>query len=130
MEILQPKEWAKPRGYNSGVKAKGSFVALAGQVGWNDNQVFETDVVAEQVSAAMKRIVRLVNEAGGGPEHIIRLNIYMTDREEYFSDMKAIGAAFRSALSDNFPPVTAVEVSKLMVDEAKIEIEAIAVVPD
>ena len=130
MEVLQPKEWAKPRGYNSGVKAKGSFVALAGQVGWNDEQVFETDVIAEQVSAAMKRIVRLVKEAGGGPEHVMRLNIYMTDREEYFSDMKSIGAAFRSSLGENFPPVTAVEVKKLMVDEAKIEIEAIAVVPD
>ena len=130
MNVLQPEEWAKPRGYNSGVKAKGSFVALAGQVGWNDDQIFETDVIAEQVAAAMKRIVRLVNEAGGGPEHIMRLNVYMTDREEYFSDLKAIGTAFRSALGDNFPPVTAVEVNKLMVDEAKIEIEAIAVVPD
>lgn len=130
VKILQPEEWAKPRGYNSGIKAKGSFVALAGQVGWNESEVFETDVIAEQVAVALRRIVRLVNEAGGGPEHIMRLNIYMTDREEYFADMKAIGAAFRGALGDNFPPVTAVEVSKLMVDEAKIEIEAIAVVPD
>lgn len=130
MEILQPQEWAKPRGYVSGIKARGSVVALAGQVGWNDNQVFETDVISEQVAAALKRIVRLVKEAGGGPEHIVRLNMFMTDRDTYFAQGKAIGAAFRTALGGHFPPITAVEVSRLMVDEAKVEIEALAVVPD
>ena len=129
MEILQPQGWAKPRGYVSGIKARGYFVALAGQVGWNENQVFETDVIAEQVRAALKRIVRLLNEAGGGPEHIVRLNMYMIDRDAYFAEGKAIGAAFRAELGDHSPPITAVEVSKLMVDEAKVEIEALAVIP-
>lgn len=130
MKILQPQEWARPRGYVSGIKAKGSIVALAGQVGWNDNQIFETDVISEQVSAALKRIVRLLKEAGGGPEHIVRLNMFMTDRNAYFAQGKAIGAAFRAALGDHYPPITAVEVSRLMVNEAKVEIEALAVVPD
>ncbi|MDP2621864.1 MAG: RidA family protein [Hyphomicrobiales bacterium] len=129
MEILQPQGWAKPRGYVSGIKARGYIVALAGQVGWNENQVFETDVIAEQVRAALKRIVRLLNEAGGGPEHIVRLNMYMIDRDAYFAEGKAIGAAFRAELGDHSPPITAVEVSKLMVDEAKVEIEALAVIP-
>jgi len=130
MEILQPEEWAKPRGYVSGIKARGSIVALAGQVGWNENQVFETGVIAEQVAAALKRVVRLLKEAGGGPEHIVRLDLFMTDRDAYFAEGKAIGAAFRAALGDHYPPITAVEVGRLMVDEAKVEIEALAVIPD
>jgi len=130
MDILQPEEWARPRGYVSGIKARGSLVALAGQVGWNENQVFETDVIAEQVQAALKRVVRLLKEAGGGPEHIVRLNLFMTDRDAYFAEGKAIGAAFRAALGDHYPPVTAVEVRRLMADKAKVEIEALAVIPD
>ena len=130
VEILQTQEWARPRGYVSGIKAKGSIVALAGQVGWNENEVFETEVIAEQVRAALKRVVRLLKEAGGGPEHLVRLNLFMTDRDAYFAEAKAVGAAFRAELGDHFPPVTAVEVSKLMVDEAKVEIEALAVIPD
>jgi len=130
VEILQPQEWAKPRGYVSGIKAKGSIVALAGQVGWNEQQVFETEVIAEQVTVALKRIVRLLKEAGGGPEHIVRLNMFMTDRDAYFAEGKAIGAAFRTELGGHFPPITAIEVSKLMVDAAKVEIEALAVIPD
>ena len=130
MEILQPEEWAKPRGYVSGIKANGSIVALAGQVGWNENQVFETGMIAEQVAAALKRVVRLLKEAGGGPEHIVRLDLFMTDRDAYFAEGKAIGAAFRAALGDHYPPITAVEVGRLMVDEAKVEIEALAVIPD
>ncbi|MDP2620764.1 MAG: RidA family protein [Hyphomicrobiales bacterium] len=130
MEILQPEEWAKPRGYVSGIKANGSIVALAGQVGWNENQVFETGMIAEQVAAALKRVARLLKEAGGGPEHIVRLDLFMTDRDAYFAEGKAIGAAFRAALGDHYPPITAVEVGRLMVDEAKVEIEALAVIPD
>lgn len=130
MKILQPEEWVRPRGYVSGIKTRGSLVALAGQVGWNDSQVFETDVIAEQVGTALKRIVRLLKEAGGGPEHIVRLNIFMTDRDAYFAEGKAIGAAFRAELGGHFPPITAVEVRKLMIDEAKVEIEALAVIPD
>jgi len=130
VEILQPQGWAKPRGYVSGIKARGSIVALAGQVGWNENEVFETDVIAEQVRAALKRIVRLLKEAGGGPEHIVRLNLYMIDRNAYFAERKAVGAVFRAVMGDHFPPITAVEVSKLMVDDAKVEIEALAVIPN
>ncbi|MCZ7563101.1 MAG: RidA family protein [Burkholderiales bacterium] len=130
MKVLQPGHWARPRGYVNGIAARGTLVALAGQVGWLSDHSWPSDDVGDQVLQALKNIRELLAEAGGTPQHIVRLNLYVRDRADYFAHGKQVGTAFREILGDHRPPVTAVEVQNLMVDEAKVEIEALAVIPD
>jgi enamine deaminase RidA (YjgF/YER057c/UK114 family) len=129
MKVLQPASWARPRGYVNGIAASGTLVSLAGQVGWLPDHTWASSDVGDQVLQALKNIRELLAEAGGDPGHIVRLNLYMTDRDDYFAHGKAVGQAFREVLGDHRPPVTAVEVKSLMIDEAKVEIEALAVIP-
>ncbi len=129
MEILQPPGWRRPKGYSNGVAASGRMVFVAGQVGWNADEEFESDVFAEQFRRALANIVAVLNEAGAGPEHIVRMTMYFTDKREYLDQLVAVGAAYRETIGRNYPAMAAVEVSALMEDRAKVEIEATAVVP-
>ena len=129
MEILQPPGWRRPKGYSNGVAASGRMVFVAGQVGWNADEEFESDVFAEQFRQALANIVAVLNEAGAGPEHIVRMTMYFTDKREYLDQLAAVGAAYRETIGRNYPAMAAVEVSALMEDRAKVEIEATAVVP-
>ena len=129
MEILQPPGWQRPKGYSNGVAASGRMVFVAGQVGWNADEEFESDVFAEQFRRALANIVVVLNEAGAGPEHIVRMTMYFTDKREYLDQLAAVGAAYRETIGRNYPAMAAVEVSALMEDRAKVEIEATAVVP-
>ncbi|MBW7851941.1 MAG: RidA family protein [Rhodospirillales bacterium] len=130
MEILQPPHWLKPRGYSNGMAAKGKIVCIAGQVGWNAEEKFETDDFVGQVEQALRNIVDVLAEAGGKPGDILRMTWYVTSKEEYVADRKGLGAAYRRVMGKHYPAMTAVQVTALMARRAKVEIEATAVVPD
>ena len=130
MRILQPSEWSKPRGFSHGVLVEGSgrWIVLAGQTGGDEKGEYSPDM-AGQVGTALKRIVRLLAEAGAGPEHIVRLTWYLTSRSEYEAAGGAIGAAWRETLGKNFPPSTLLYIGGLVDVRAKVEIEVTAFVP-
>jgi enamine deaminase RidA (YjgF/YER057c/UK114 family) len=129
MQILQPAEWAKPRGFSHGVviDAPGRWIVLAGQTG-HEHDGYPADM-ATQVSVALKRIIKLLAEAGAGPEHIVRLNWYLTSRSEYEAAGAGIGAAWKETLGKNFPPSTLLFIDGLVDASAKVEIEVTAFVP-
>jgi enamine deaminase RidA (YjgF/YER057c/UK114 family) len=129
LELLHPQHWKPSRGYANGVAAAGRLVFVAGQVGWNAQQQFESRDFVAQVRQALENVVAVVSEAGGTPAHIARLTWFITDKREYLSRLPEIGEAYRSVMGKHFPAMTMVEVSALMEDKAKVEIEASAVVP-
>jgi enamine deaminase RidA (YjgF/YER057c/UK114 family) len=130
MRILQPAEWSKPRGFSHGVEfnGPGRWVVLAGQTGGDERGDYPPDL-ATQVGAALKRIIKLLAEAGAGPEHIVRLTWYLTSRSEYEAAGSAIGAAWKETLGRNSPPSTLLYVGGLVDVRAKVEIEVTAFVP-
>jgi enamine deaminase RidA (YjgF/YER057c/UK114 family) len=130
MQILQPAGWPPPRGYSNGVAARGRQVFVAGMVGWDEQGRFPSDDFAAQARQALENIVTVLAQAGAKPEHIVRMTWYVTSKREYLDSGKALGAAYREVIGRHFPVMTAVEVSALMEDEAKVEIEVTAVVPD
>jgi enamine deaminase RidA (YjgF/YER057c/UK114 family) len=129
-EIIQPEGWAKPIGYSNGISARGRIVQVGGQIGWDENCQFHSDDFAEQTKQTLLNIVAVLKAADARPEHLIQMTWYFTDRAAYKASMKAIGAAYREIIGRHFPPMAAVQVVALMEDRAKIEIQALAVVPD
>jgi enamine deaminase RidA (YjgF/YER057c/UK114 family) len=129
-KVLLPPGWPRPRGYSNGVMARGQMVFVAGMVGWDAEGVFHTDEMAGQARQALHNIVAVLEEAGARPEHIVRMTWYVTDKREYLAQNKAIGAAFRELIGSYNAAMTAVEVSALIEDRAKVEIEVTAVIPD
>ena len=127
--FLHPRNWLRPKGYANGIAAEGRVVFLAGQVGWNARQQFESADFVAQARQALANIVELVREAGGGPEHITRLTWFVLDKKEYLSRLTELGEAYRSVMARHFPVMTLVQIVALVEDEAKVEIEATAVVP-
>ncbi|OGA22672.1 MAG: enamine deaminase RidA [Betaproteobacteria bacterium RIFCSPLOWO2_02_FULL_65_24] len=130
MKIIQPPGWPKPKGYSNGIVAKGRLVFVAGQVGWNAQEKFETSDLAGQAQQALKNIVAILAEAGAGPEHICRMDWFLGDVKEYNASLKEIGAAYRDVIGRHFPVMTAVQVSGFVETGAKLEIEVTAVLPD
>ena len=128
--VLQPEGWAKPRGYANGIAARGRQVFIAGQVGWDGQCQFHTDSLAGQLRQVLQNIVAVLAEAGGRPEHLVRLTWYITSRDEYNAELREIGAAYREVLGRNFPVMAVVQVVALIEPRAKVEIEATAVIPD
>lgn len=129
MQVLQPPGWPRPKGYSNGIAAEGRLVFIAGMVGWNEAERFETDALAGQARQALKNIVAVLSEAGGKPAHICRMTWYVTDKQEYLAHLRELGAAYREVIGNHFPAMTLVEVSALVEDGAKVEIEATAVLP-
>jgi enamine deaminase RidA (YjgF/YER057c/UK114 family) len=131
MQILQPPGWARPKGYSNGIAVRGGgTVYIAGQVGWNAENVFSGPSVGAQFRQALANIVAVLAEAGGRPEHIARMTWYVVDRTEYLQALGEIGAAYRELIGRHYPAMTVVEVRGLMESEARLEIEATAVIPD
>jgi enamine deaminase RidA (YjgF/YER057c/UK114 family) len=128
--ILQPPGWAPPSGYANGVVAQGRLIFVGGQVGWNERHEFETDDFAGQVLQALRNIVAVLAEAGAQPAHLTSLTWYFTDKAEYIANLKAVGAAYREVIGRHYPAMTAMQVIALMEDRAKVEIQALAVLPD
>ncbi len=129
-EILHPKDWKPTPGYACGMAARGRMVFLGGLIGWNAQQEFETDDFLGQVDQALANIVAVLAEAGAGPEHLVRLTWYITDKQAYLASLKEMGAVYRKHLGKNFPAMAMVQVAALIEDRAKVEIEATAVIPD
>ena len=129
MQVLHPKHWAAAKGFANGIAAEGKQVFVAGQVGWNAEQAFESDDFAAQTEQALRNIGEVLAEAGARPEHIVRLTWYVTSKQEYISRLRDVGAAYRRVLGRHFPAMTLVQVVALVEDRAKVEIEATAVVP-
>lgn len=128
--ILQPEGWPRPAGYSNGVLAQGRQVFIAGQVGWNPHSgKFESAHLTDQVAQALRNVLAVLAAANGRPEHIARMTWYLTSRTEYIAHLKEIGAAYREIMGKHFPAMTAVEVSALVEAQAKVEIEATAVIP-
>lgn len=130
MITVQPEGWAKPKGYANGILARGRTLFIGGQIGWTAEQVFETDSFIGQMEQALRNILAVLEAAGGRPEHLARLTWYVTDKKDYLDNQGAVGEAYRRVLGYHFPAMTMVVVSALIEDEAKIEIEATAVLPE
>lgn len=130
IKFLQPPGWAPPKGYANGVAARGTMVFVGGQIGWNARQQFESDDFIEQAGLALRNIVEVLREAGAGPEHMVRMTWYVTDRDEYNRRLGELGPVYRDAMGKNFPAMTCVQVAALVESRAKVEIEVTAVVPD
>ena len=130
MKKLQPPDGAEPRGYANGVLARGGLIFVGGQIGWNESQQFESDDFIAQTRQALRNIAAVLTAGGAGPEHMVRMTWYVTDRVEYAARLKELGAVYREVMGKNFPAMTCVEVSGLVEDRAQIEIEVTAVLPD
>jgi enamine deaminase RidA (YjgF/YER057c/UK114 family) len=128
-QFLHPRHWKRAKGYANGVVAEGRTVFVAGQVGWNADQQFESQDFVAQIRQALENIVAVVREAGGKPEHITRLTWFIVDKREYLSRLPEVGEAYRSVMGGHFPAMTMVQVVALVEDEARVEIEAFAVLP-
>ena len=128
-KILQPEGWPPPRGYSNGIAASGRFVFVSGQVGWNAKGVIVSDDLVAQIRQVLENIVAVLASGGARPEHITALTWYFTDTAEYLARSKEIGTAYRAVMGKHFPTMTALEVSALIEARAKVEIQAIAVVP-
>jgi enamine deaminase RidA (YjgF/YER057c/UK114 family) len=131
MQILQPPGWAKPRGFSNGIAVKGgTTVYVAGQVGWTGNGAWEAKNFTDQFRQALRNIIDVVAQAGGRPEHIVRLTWYVVDRDEYLASLLAVGRAYRELMGRHYPAMAVVQVSGLVERLAHLEIEATAVIPD
>ena len=130
MQILQPSGWPRPRGYSNGILARGQLVFVAGQIGWDTQCRFQTSDLTGQVRQALENVVAVLAQAGARPEHIVRMTWYVTDKREYVAAFASIGAVYRQVIGAHYPVMTAVQVSALLEDQAKVEIGATAVIPD
>ncbi len=130
MKILQPAGWAKPKGYSNGIAVTGgTTVFIAGQIAFNSQNIIEEKAFAGQFRQTLKNTLAVLAEAGGKPEHIVRMTWYITDKKEYLAAIKDVGAAYRELVGKHYPAMAVVQVVALMENEAKVEIETTAVIP-
>ena len=130
MKILQPAGWPRPKGYSNGVSARGRMIFTAGVAGWDENQSFPDYRLDGQFAQALRNTLAILAEDGAGPEHIVRMTCYITDRSEYLRLTDELGPVWREIMGSNYPPMAMLVVNELIEAAAKIEIETTAVVPD
>lgn len=130
MQVLLPTGWPRPKGYANGVAASGRMVFVAGMIGWDEQCVFHTGDLVGQVRQALKNVVAVLTEAGAKPEHIVRMTWYVTSKRDYLDAAPEIGRVFRELIGHFGIAMTAVEVSALIEDQARVEIEVTAVIPE
>ena len=130
MRVLQPAGWPRPKGYSNGIEARGRQIFYAGLIGWNAEEKFEAKDLPGQFEQLLRNLIAVLAEADAGPEHVVRMTWYITDKQAYLRDAKRIGEIYRAIMGRVFPVMAVVQVVALMEDEAKIEIEVTAVVPD
>ncbi|HXZ52897.1 MAG TPA: RidA family protein [Burkholderiales bacterium] len=131
MQILQPPGWARPKGFSNGIAVRGGrTVYIAGQVGWTGQGAWQETGFAGQFRQALANILAVLAEAGGRPEHLVRLTWYVLDRQEYLDSLKEVGAAYRELIGKHYPTMAVLQVGGLVEPQARLEIEATAVVPD
>jgi len=127
--MLQPPGWPKPKGYANGIKARGDTVFVGGMVGWDEHERFPAGFVA-QTRQALVNILAVLAEGGAGPEHVVRMTWYVRDMDEYLAARPELGTVYRETMGRNFPAMALVEVRRLVEPDARLEIEATAVVPE
>ena len=128
--VLHPKSWKRAAGYSNGIAASGRLIFCGGMVGWNADQLFESDDFIAQAEQTLRNIVAVLAEAGAGPEHLVRLTWYVIDKAEYLSRVAGLGRVYRNVIGRHYPAMALVQVVGLVEDRAKIEIEATAVIPE
>ena len=129
-DILQPQGWKRPSGYSNGIAAHGRSIFIAGQIGWDANNIVVGRTLATQVRQALLNIKSILAEAQAEPRHIVRLTWYLTSRDEYLAELREVGAAYRDVMGAHYPVMSVVQVVALMEADAKVEIEATALVPE
>jgi enamine deaminase RidA (YjgF/YER057c/UK114 family) len=130
MKTLLPPDWPRPKGYANGVSARGRTIFTAGVVGWNAREEFAAPDLVGQFRQILVNILSILAEDNAGPEHVVRMTCYVTSRDDYVAGLAEIGAAWRELMGKNYPAMAVVEVSALVEPAARIEIEAMAMVPD
>ena len=130
MRILQPEAWSRPRGYSNGIEASGRLIVTAGVVGWDERETFPTHRLEGQFDQALRNTLAILREGSAGPEHIVRMTIYITDRSEYLRERDEIGAVWKAHMGSHYPAIAMVVVAGLIEPAAKVEIETTAVVPE
>jgi enamine deaminase RidA (YjgF/YER057c/UK114 family) len=130
LRILHPSGWAPPIGYANGIEARGRIVFVAGQVGWDAQQKFQSEELAPQFEQALKNVLAVLAEAGGKPEHICRMTAYCCDKPAYLAARPALGRTWRGLMGKHFPAMSMIFVSDLLDSPGKIELEATAVIPE
>jgi enamine deaminase RidA (YjgF/YER057c/UK114 family) len=130
MRFLQPPGWARPKGFANGIAARGELVFIAGQVGWTGQGEWRARGFAGQFRQALQNILEVLAQANGRPEHIVRLTWYVLDKHEYLASLREVGAAYRELMGRHYPTMAVVQVSGLVEEEARLEIEATAVIPE
>ncbi len=129
MQMLQPPGWVRPKGYSNGVVASGRMLFVAGQVGWDENEKFQTDDLVGQVRQALTNVVAILGQADAQPSNIVRMNWYLGDGAEYNARLAEIGAVYRELIGKHFPAMTALQVAGFVEQGAKVEIEVTAMLP-
>jgi enamine deaminase RidA (YjgF/YER057c/UK114 family) len=129
MRILQPADWPRPRGYSNGIEAEGRMVFVAGQIGWDEQGEFHEHTLGGQFRQALKNVLAVLREVNAGPEHIARMTMFVTSREDYVGTRPQLGEAWKELMGKNFPAMAVIIVTGFVEPEAKIEIEATAVIP-
>ena len=129
MKILQPPGWARAKGFSNGIAASGKLVFIAGQIGWTGDCKWEARDFTGQFRQALSNVIAVLKEAQGKPEHIVRLTWYVLDKQEYLDSLKSVGEAYRELMGRHYPTMAVVQVSGLVEDQARLEIEATAVLP-
>lgn len=127
MDIINPRGWPRPRGYSNGIKCDGEMIFIAGQIGWDETETIVSDDFAEQFHQALENVVAVLEAGGGKPEHIVRLTGYVTSREEYLAAGKVIGESWKLLMGRTYPVMSFVIVAGLIEEQAKVELEATAV---
>jgi enamine deaminase RidA (YjgF/YER057c/UK114 family) len=130
MQILQPPDWARAKGFANGIATSGKLVFIAGQVGWTGQGEWKEKSFAGQFRQTIQNILDVLAQASGKPEHIVRLTWYVLDRDEYLAALKEVGAAYRELMGKHYPTMAVVQVSGLVERNARLEIEATAVIPE
>ena len=130
MQILQPPGWARPKGFSNGISCRGRLVFIGGQIGWSGQGEWLDRSFPGQFRQALKNILDILAQAGGRPEHLVRLTWYVLDRKEYLASLQELGAAYRELMGRHYPTMAVVQVSGLVEDDARLEIEATAVIPE
>ncbi len=130
MQFIQPDGWPQPKGYSNGVLAEGKTLYVGGQIGWDENEQFQSDDFSDQVRKTLENTVAILRAGGAKPEHITRMTWYITNKQEYLGALKAVGQAYRDVIGRHFPVMAMLQVVALMEDRAKVEIETTAVIPN
>jgi enamine deaminase RidA (YjgF/YER057c/UK114 family) len=130
MKILQPPNWPRPKGYSNGISAKGRMIFTGGIVGWDEHESFPDYTLAGQFARALMNTLEILAQDGAGPEHVVRMTVYVIDRHDYLHSRDEIGTAWREIMGPNYPAMALVEVKGLVESAALVEIETTAVVEE